>query len=210
MGGDLYDFVSLTDYEIGLLCADISGKGISAALMMAHLQALLHGRLQPCGDVRRRAAPPAVVSALNGDCWTRFAGHRYATLFYGEFDVRTNRLRYVNAGHCAPIYLSETGERIKLTAGDLPVGLFSEVDYQELQVVLPKGSALIVYTDGVTEALNLHGEDFGEQRLMRACRALPTGAKADTICELLSSEVLEWSAGVEQHDDTTILVLKAD
>lgn len=79
-----------------------------------------------------------------------------------------------------------------------------------MQVAFPKGSALIVYTDGVTDALNSHREDFGENRLMQACRALPKGAKADTICELLSSIVLEWSAGVEQHDDTTILVLKAD
>jgi len=124
MSGDLYDFLPFADSEIGLLCADISGKGISAALMMAHLQALLHGRLLPFGDVRQRAAPPAVVSALNSDVWARFAGHRYATLFYGEFDARSNILRYVNAGHCPPIYLSETGEPIKLAAGDLPLGFF--------------------------------------------------------------------------------------
>jgi serine phosphatase RsbU (regulator of sigma subunit) len=210
VSGDLYDFFAYTNSEIGLLCADISGKGISAALMMAHLRALLHGRLQPCGDIRQRPEPPALVSALNSDCWARFGGHRYATLFYGEFDARTNILRYVNAGHCSPIYLTETGEPIKLAAGDLPVGLFSEVEYQELRVTLPKGSAMIVYTDGVTDALNSHGEDFGENRLMRACRALPMGASADAICELLLSEVLEWSAGVKQHDDTTILVLKAD
>src|SRR5205085_12000946 len=84
--GDLYDFLSFSDHEVGLLCADVSGKGVSAALMMAHLQALAHGRLLPLDGCNARPAPDAFVNALNRDLRGRFGNNRYATMFYGEFD----------------------------------------------------------------------------------------------------------------------------
>jgi sigma-B regulation protein RsbU (phosphoserine phosphatase) len=128
-------------------------------------------------------------------------------MFYGEFDCRSKVLRYINAGHCPPILISEARKATKLTAGDLPVGLFPEIRYQELQVTLSEGCALVVYTDGVTDALNSQGEEFGEERLMSYCNSLPKGANAEAICMFLSRKVVEWAAGVEQFDDTTILVL---
>jgi serine phosphatase RsbU (regulator of sigma subunit) len=209
VSGDLYDFFPFSSTEIGLLCADISGKGMSAALMMAHLQALVHGRLV-ASDEMRRPAPSGFVAALNEEFRGRFGDNRYATMFYGEFDGRSKILRYVNAGHCPPILIAEGSEPQKFSAGDLPVGLIPEVTYQEHRITLSKGSAVIVYTDGVTDALNSQGEEFGECRLMSVCKSLPKGAKPDTICQLLSSKVSEWSAGVEQLDDTTILVLTVD
>ena len=209
VSGDLYDFFPFSSAEIGLLCADISGKGMSAALMMAHLQALVHGRLV-ASDEMRRPAPSGFVAALNEEFRGRFGDNRYATMFYGEFDGHSKILRYVNAGHCPPILISEGSEPKKLSAGDLPVGLIPEVTYQELRITLSKGSAVIVYTDGLTDALNSQGEEFGECRLMSVCKSLPKGAKPETICQLLSSKVSEWSAGVEQLDDTTILVLTVD
>jgi sigma-B regulation protein RsbU (phosphoserine phosphatase) len=106
--------------------------------------------------------------------------------------------------------ISETGEATKLSEGDVPVGLFPEIRYQELRVTLSGGSALVVYTDGVTDALNSQGEDFGEGRLMTFCSSFPKGANAEMICTLLSSEVSKWSAGAEQFDDTTVLVLSVD
>jgi serine phosphatase RsbU (regulator of sigma subunit) len=209
VSGDLYDFFPFSSAEIGLLCADISGKGMSAALMMAHLQALVHGRLL-ASDEMRRPAPSGFVAALNEEFRGRFGDNRYATMFYGEFDGHSKILRYVNAGHCPPILISEGDEPQELSASDLPVGLIAEVTYQELRITLSKGSAIIVYTDGLTEALNSQGEEFGECRLMSVCKSLPSGAKPETICQLLSSKVSEWSAGVEQLDDTTILVLTVD
>jgi serine phosphatase RsbU (regulator of sigma subunit) len=210
VSGDLYDFLSFGASEVGLLCADVSGKGVSAALMMAHLQALAHGRLLPLDKSGTRPAPDAFVSALNRDLQGRFGNNRYATLFYGEFDSKSRVLRYINAGHCPPILILESGEATKLTAGDLPVGLFPEIRYQELRLTLSKGCALVIYTDGVTDALNSHGEEFGEERLLRYCNSLPKGANAQTMCMLLSAQVVEWAAGVEQFDDTTILVLGVD
>jgi sigma-B regulation protein RsbU (phosphoserine phosphatase) len=210
VSGDLYDFLSFSDHEVGLLCADVSGKGVSAALMMAHLQALAHGRLLPLDETSARPAPDAFVTALNRDLRGRFGNNRYATMFYGEFDSHSTVLRYINAGHCPPILISETGEATKLSEGDVPVGLFPEIRYQELRVTLSRGSALVVYTDGVTDALNSQGEDFGEGRLMTFCSSFPKGANAEMICTLLSSEVSKWSAGAEQFDDTTVLVLSVD
>jgi serine phosphatase RsbU (regulator of sigma subunit) len=210
VSGDLYDFLSFSKKEVGMLCADVSGKGVAAALMMAHLQALAHGRLLPLGENNARPTPDAFVTVLNRDLKGRFGNNRYATMFYGEFDSQSNVLRYVNAGHCPPILISEAGEATKLTAGDLPVGLFPQVRYQELRVTLSKGCVLVVYTDGLTDALNSEGEEFGEERLMNCCASLPKGVNAEDICMLLSRTVVEWAAGVEQFDDTTILVLSVE
>lgn len=210
VSGDLYDFLSFSKSDVGLLCADVSGKGVSAALMMAHLQALAHGRLLPLDGSDRRPAPDAFVTVLNRDLRGRFGDNRYATMFYGEFDSRSNLLRYINAGHCPPILISAAGEATKLAGGDLPVGLFPQIQYQELRVMLSKGCALVVYTDGVTDALNLEGEEFGEARLLNYCNSLPKKANAEAICMLLSERVAEWAGKVEQFDDTTILVLSVE
>jgi serine phosphatase RsbU (regulator of sigma subunit) len=210
VSGDLYDFLSFSKSDVGLLCADVSGKGVSAALMMAHLQALAHGRLLPLDGNNTRPAPDAFVTALNRDLRGRFGNNRYATMFYGEFDSEREVLRYINAGHCPPILISAAGEATKLTAWDLPVGLFPEARYQELRVTLSTGCVLVVYTDGVTDALNSQGEEFGEARLLSCCTSLPKGANAEAICMLLSKRVVEWAGGVEQFDDTTILVLSVE
>ena len=210
VSGDLYDFLPFSKSEVGFLCADLSGKGVSAALMMAHLQALAHRRLIPLCEGQPRPSPDAFVTALNRDLQGRFGNSRYATMFYGEFDSQSEILRYVNAGHCPPILISESGKAMKLTAGDLPVGLFPDIRYQELSVTLSKGSGLVIYTDGVTDALNSHGEEFSEARLLGYCNSLPKGAKAEAIGMLLSNRIVEWARGVEQFDDTTILVLAAE
>jgi sigma-B regulation protein RsbU (phosphoserine phosphatase) len=210
VSGDFYDFLPFSDTEVGLLCVDVSGKGVPAALMMAHLQALVHGRLLALDPAKERPDPGAFVTALNRDLLGRFGNSRYATMFYGEFDSRTMLLRYINAGHCLPLLISERGEATELPGGDVPIGLFPEVKYQEHYVTLEKGCTVVVYTDGVTDAMNSQGEAFGEERLMSCCASLPKGANAKEICMLLSNKVAEWSAGVEQFDDMTILVLTVD
>jgi sigma-B regulation protein RsbU (phosphoserine phosphatase) len=175
--------------------------------MMSHLQALAHGRLLSADEHRAQPPPAAFVSGLNRDLRGRFGNNRYATMFYGEFDSRSKVLRYINAGHCPPILISSSGEAKKLIEGDLPVGLFPEAQYQELHLDLSKGGAVVVYTDGITDALNSQGEEFGEARLMNCCTSLPDGTSAEVIGSLISRTVREWASGVEQFDDTTILVL---
>jgi phosphoserine phosphatase RsbU/P len=97
----------------------------------------------------------------------------YATLFYGEFDSQSQILRYVNAGHMPPIFISAEGEVTRLPDGDLPVGMFPDATFQEHRVMVPRGSSIVVYTDGVSDALNSEGEEFGEERIMRCLTSLP-------------------------------------
>jgi sigma-B regulation protein RsbU (phosphoserine phosphatase) len=210
VSGDLYDFFPFCNNTVGLLCADVSGKGMSAALMMAHLQAVAHGRMLTSNEAKERPTPSTFAAMLNQDLYRRFGDNRYATLFYGEYDSDSRVLRYINAGHCRPILISETGEVTALTHGDLPIGLFQEMAYQELELSISKGCALVVYSDGLVDAVNSKGEEFGEERLVDCCKSLPKGATAQAICTYLSQCVAEWSAGLEQFDDTTILVLTVD
>ena len=208
VSGDLYDFFPFGDNAVGMLRADVSGKGMSAALMMAHLQAVAHGRMSALDQPKARPSPSTFAAMLNVDLCGRFGDSRYATMFYGEYgEYDSGMLRYVSAGHCPPILISATGEVTSLQGSDLPIGLFPEMTYRELQVTLSSGCAIVVYSDGLIDALNLQGEEFGEERLVNCCRLLPRGAPAESICTSLSQSVAEWSAGAEQFDDTTILVL---
>jgi serine phosphatase RsbU (regulator of sigma subunit) len=207
VSGDLYDFFPFGDNVVGLLCADVSGKGMSAALMMAHLQAVAHGRMLVPDQPSARPSPSAFAALLNRDLYRRFGDNRFATMFYGEYDSSIRTLRYINAGHCPPILISATGEVTVLRNGDSPIGLFPEMLYQELQITLSSGCAIVVYSDGLVDALNSEGEEFGEERLVSCCRQLPKGASAESICTSLSQRVAEWSAGAERFDDTTILAL---
>jgi serine phosphatase RsbU (regulator of sigma subunit) len=210
VSGDLYDFLSFTDGEVGLVCADVSGKGTSAALMMASLQAVAHGRLLLLDNANVRPAPDAFVAALNRDLSGRFGDNRYATLFYGEFDSQTQILRYVNGGHTPPIFISAEGEVTRLPDGDLPVGMFPDATFEEHRVIVPPGSSIVVYTDGVSDALNSAGEEFGEERIMRCLSSLPRPIDAEGICNYLAGKVAEWAAGADRSDDTTILALSVD
>ncbi len=207
VSGDLYDFLSFTDSEVGLICADVSGKGTSAALMMANLQAVAHGRLLLFDNANVRPAPDAFVAALNRDMSGRFGDNRYATLFYGEFDSQTQILRYVNAGHMPPLLISAEGEVTRLSDGDLPVGMFPDATFQERRVMVPGGCSIVVYTDGVSDAMNSEGEEFGEEGIMRCLTSLPRPMDAEGICKHLAGKVAEWAAGADRFDDTTILAL---
>jgi sigma-B regulation protein RsbU (phosphoserine phosphatase) len=183
---------------------------MSAALMMAHLQAVAHGRMLAMEEPSARPSPSAFAAMLNRDLGNRFGDNRYATMFYGEYDTSTRTLRYINSGHCPPILISGTGEVTLLPEGDLPIGLFSETTYRELRITLSNASAIVIYSDGLIDALNSQNEEFGEERLVSCCKLLPKGASAESICTSLSHHVAEWSAGTEQFDDITILVLAVD
>jgi HAMP domain-containing protein len=193
IGGDLYDFFSLGENEIGILCADVSGKGIPAALMMANLQALARARLS--------AVPPAeFVKLLNKQLAGRFGDNRYATLFWGEYNTQTAVLKYVNAGHPAPVLVHSGGEIERLDADGFPVGMFANATYSAKSANLFPGSRLVIFTDGVPDALNAGGEEFGEDRTIESCRS---ASDARGVIQA----VAEWSEGAEHFDDTTVIVV---
>lgn len=209
VSGDLYDFLGLTPDRAGLLCVDISGKGVSAALMMSNLQALARSYLSSPSTRNGDSSPAAFASMINDAIGGRFGSNRYGTMFYGEFDSTSRQLHYVNAGHPPPLLISPAGAVTVLRDGDLPVGMFAGAVYQNLGVKLTDGSALVVYTDGVTDAPNCAGETFGEERLVSFCGALPPRMSANQIAEAITAAVSNWANGGDQFDDITVLVLVA-
>jgi serine phosphatase RsbU (regulator of sigma subunit) len=205
VGGDLYDFIDLGPERIGILCADVSGKGFPAALMMSNLQAVARGRLE--GGNSADAQPAHFVEMLNQQLAGRFGDNRYATLFWAEYNARTAVLTYVNAGNPPPILGHLTGGIERLDSDGFPIGMFANARYTARDLLMPPGSRLVIFTDGLTDAQNTTEEEFGEERLIDYCETIPAGIDANGIAAGVMQAVAEWSGGTEQFDDTTVVVL---
>lgn len=200
VGGDYYDFLALASGRLGLAIADISGKGIPAALLMASLQASVRGQSQNSGNVAE------LMTQVNGLVYDASAENRYATFFYAQFDPATRRLLYTNGGHNAPILL-RGGEVLRLETGGPVVGLFRASRYEQEEIQLVPGDLLILYTDGISEAENPREEEWGEPALIEtaaACRDLPP---AEIIARIMSAADT-FASGAPQHDDMTLVVAK--
>jgi phosphoserine phosphatase RsbU/P len=202
VSGDYYDFVKLGDSKLGLTIADISGKGISAALLMASLQAALRG--QTILDGHRTTAQ--VVESLNRHLFLNTSDDRYATLFYAEYDGASRTLRYTNAGHCAPFFVCGTNVK-KLDEGGTVVGLFDSVEYQQGAVRAEPGTILVAFSDGLLEPENVYGEEFGTARLSSEVLRL-RDVPAESLAEALLSSVEQWAGTPEQADDMTVIVAR--
>jgi serine phosphatase RsbU (regulator of sigma subunit) len=206
VGGDLYDFFDLGQERIGILCADVSGKGIPAALMMANLQAVarahLGGRLDGRGAQAGRS-----LEILNQELTGRFGDNRYATLFWAAYDADTWILTYVNAGNPPPILISSAGEVERLNSDSFPIGMFADAQYAARELHLQPGSRLVIFSDGLTDAQNAAEEEFGDERLIGFCKGIALGVDAEGVAGRLMQAVAEWSAGTEQFDDTTVVVV---
>jgi serine phosphatase RsbU (regulator of sigma subunit) len=206
IGGDLYDFFDLGQERIGILCADVSGKGIPAALMMANLQAIARAHLRD-GTDGPSAPPDHFVQILNQQLTGRFGDDRYATLFWAEYNARTALLTYVNAGQPAPILLRSTGEIERLDSVNFPIGMFANSRYTARELRMSPGSRLVIFSDGLTDAQNTEEEEFGDERLIECCKAIVTGIDAKAVAEHVMRVAAEWSVGTEQFDDTTVVVI---
>jgi serine phosphatase RsbU (regulator of sigma subunit) len=206
VGGDLYDFFDLGQKQLGVLCADVSGKGVPAALMMANLQALAHANVGAFPD--GSAQPPALfVQRLNEAFVGRFGNNRYATLFWAEYDTQTRILKYVNAGHEPPILIRPTGEIERLETSGFPIGMFRRAGYASTELPVEAGSRIVIFTDGLADAQTPSGEEFGHEGVIDCCRG-PAGAlSAEQLVERLMQAADSWSAGAERFDDTTVVVV---
>jgi phosphoserine phosphatase RsbU/P len=204
VSGDYYDFLPLGLGRLGIALADISGKGISAALIMASLQAAL--RIQAMSNGRGPGSTAQIVTRLNQHLYRSTAADRFATLFYGVYDVQTHRLEYTNAGHPAPLCIS--GKQVqRLSAGGTVLGLFDDRQFESQIVDIAPGSLLIAYSDGLTEAENADAEEFEEQRVLDA--ALGMGqAPARAVLKNLLEAVNQWTGPAEQSDDITVIVAR--
>ena len=211
IGGDYYDFVELRDRAIGIALADVSGKGVAAALIMSVVQASLR-IISSEGDV----PPPRLVARMNQFVYRSTPASKYATFFYAQLDQQRRQLRYVNAGHNAP-YLLRAGrpstadsappEIEELSVGGTVVGMFPEMEYEEATVELCPGDVLLAFTDGVPEAHNPEDEEFGEERLQQLLRQT-AHLPANEISARLSDEMKDWIRDAEQYDDLTFIVMK--
>jgi sigma-B regulation protein RsbU (phosphoserine phosphatase) len=211
IGGDYYDFVDLGDGRIGIALADVSGKGVAAALIMSVVQASLR-IISSEGGI----TPPRLVARMNEFVYRSTPASKYATFFYAQLDDRRRELRYVNAGHNPP-YLLRAGRQStatstppeieELSAGGTVVGMFPEMEYEEATVELCPGDILLVFTDGVPEAHNPENEEFGEERLQQLLRQT-AHLPANEISARLTGEMKDWIRDAEQYDDLTFIVMK--
>jgi sigma-B regulation protein RsbU (phosphoserine phosphatase) len=202
VSGDYYDFIRLSPCRIGIAVADISGKGISAALLMASLQAAL--RSQAVLDANGSTAQ--LVGRLNHHLFHNTSDDRYATFFYGVFDSSTRTLEYTNAGHCAPVFVAD-GKVTKLDTGGTVVGLFAEAEYESGTINAPPDSLLVVFSDGLIEPENVYGEEFGTQRLSDEILR-HRDAPPQRLAESLIDSAEQWAGTPEQADDMTVVVAR--
>ncbi|MGA8869006.1 MAG: SpoIIE family protein phosphatase, partial [Candidatus Sulfotelmatobacter sp.] len=229
VSGDYYDFLSASSHKLILAVGDISGKGISAALLMATIHSAVRaysveklpqmrepvavgavagaGRIMAAWPEGVEVSPAALLSLLNHQLYESTPPEKYATLFLGIYDGRLHRLTYTNGGHLPPILISTDGSIRRLEAGGTVVGLFDNVDYDEDSVQMKPGEIFVAYSDGITEPENDFGE-FGEARLInlvRSNRHLPL----PQISQIVTTAVDDWIGDQEQPDDVTLVLARA-
>lgn len=201
VGGDYFDFLDLGQQRLGLVIGDVSGKGIAAALLMANLQANLRSQ---CALALTH--PELFLRSVNRLFYENSTDSSYASLFFGAYDDSSQRLRYANCGHLSGLILRRNGDCTRLDSTGTLVGLFQNWDCQFAESELAPGDLLALYTDGITEASNNEGQEFGEESLvegLRRHRDLP----CQTLVKALADDVRTFSPH-EQHDDITLIVAK--
>jgi phosphoserine phosphatase RsbU/P len=206
VGGDYYDFLPMGEHSIGIALADVAGKGIAAALIMAVVQASLRIIAS-----ENNVSLPELAAKMNRFLHRSTGFNSYATFFYARLDEDRRQLRYVNAGHNPPYLVRalEDAPIEELATGGMIIGMFPFANYEESVVDLQTGDVLIAFTDGVTEALNPAEEEFGEERLQELIRrvaALPV----QEMTAAISHELREWIGDAPQHDDLTFVVMKVN
>jgi serine phosphatase RsbU (regulator of sigma subunit) len=204
VGGDYYDFLDLGSGRLGLVLADIAGKGMSAALLMANLQANLRGQYAlALEDI------PGLLRSVNRLFYKNTEPSHYATTFFAVYEDDTRLLRYVNCGHNPPMLLRATGEIVRLNATATVLGLFEEWDCSVAQRELAPGDVLVIYTDGISEAGESDdgdSEEFGEERLMAAMRNGRHQSAVEILDDILR-DVQQFSPD-QQADDMTLIVAR--
>jgi sigma-B regulation protein RsbU (phosphoserine phosphatase) len=202
VSGDYYDFIKTGPDRLGIALADISGKGIFAALLMASLQASLRSTAMLDGD----GGTADLVSKLNRHLFRNTSDDRYATFFYAVYDERVRTLTYTNAGHLAPFFICD-GNVQELEEGGTVVGLFEEFPFTQGVINVGPGSLLVLFSDGLTEPENVYGEEFGRQRV-RAEILRQMSVPPQRLAENLIASAEQWAGTPEQADDITVVVAR--
>ncbi len=201
VGGDYYDFIPSNTEKLAVCLGDVSGKGIPAAMLMSNLQATLRG--QTLSNV----SPKECLSRANTLLFHSTDFQKFATVFYGILDYKSHQLIYTNGGHDDPILFVNGKEPRRLSIGGTVLGFVENFAYTEEKVDLKPGDFFIIYSDGITEAMNLQEEEFGEERLMSIIEESQSTSPQNLIDEILAS--VRAHAGTAPHmDDMTLVVIK--
>jgi serine phosphatase RsbU (regulator of sigma subunit) len=212
VGGDYYDFLELRPGRLALVLADIAGKGVSGALLMANLQANLRSQYALAVDDL-----PQLLASVNRLFYENSGDASYATLFFADYCDSTRKLRYVNCGHLPPLLLranrnsqsgsSETPKAEWLNPTCTVMGLFETWQCEIAEVQLHPGDTLVLYTDGITEAEDVDGEEFTASRLL-ATVVSHADLDAESLLQVISAAVQQFSGGGDQQDDITLVIAR--
>jgi sigma-B regulation protein RsbU (phosphoserine phosphatase) len=212
VSGDYYDFLKFDNRFMGLALGDICGKGISAALLMANLQATLRSNVFARGtdaqhsDISGDGGVAGVVKVLNQQIYNFTSANKFASFFYAVYDDLQSTFTYCNAGHNPPLYFTDSGFR-RLSTGGTVVGIFPDAEFEQETIQIMSGDILVAYTDGIIESVNEYGEEFGEQRLIDLVRG-KSDMPAEKLQKAIVDEVLGWAFEEERDDDMTLIVAR--
>lgn len=201
IGGDYYDFIEREDGRLVVALGDVSGKGTAAALLMSSLHAAVHAQ------AASHSSLVETITNVNKYLAENIPSNRFVTLFYAELDPKSGSLAFVNAGHNPPIIVHESGTVEQLSSGGLPLGIIPDTDYREGRTQLQPGDVLVIYSDGVSEAINPGGEEFGPDRL---CHVVSENlnATAAGIRDRIESALTTFVQGTPANDDITLVIVK--
>src|SRR5262245_39552559 len=201
IGGDYYDFIQREDGNLVVALGDVSGKGTAAALLMSSLHAAIHTQADTHDSI------VSTIEAVNRYLTESIPPNRFVTLFYAELDPEIGRLTFLNAGHNPPLIVHAGGTMEQLASGGLPLGIMADADFREGRTQLQPGDVLVVYSDGVSEAVNPSGEEFGPTRLYEVV-ARNLDASAGGIRDRIESALTKFCQGTPAADDITLVIVK--
>jgi len=202
VGGDYYDFIKITDTKTAIALGDVSGKGLPASMLMANLQATLRGQLLFSSCVRD------CIKRANNLLYKSTDETKFVTCFFGILDTEKNTLTFCNAGHNEAVLVKDN-KKIMLDIGGFPLGCFEDADYSEGEILFDRGSTVVVFSDGITEAMNENEEQYGEQRLYEFVEK-----KSELSSRHLANDIIwdlkRFISGMSQSDDITLMIIKRD
>jgi sigma-B regulation protein RsbU (phosphoserine phosphatase) len=201
VGGDYYDFVPLKDGRLAFCLGDVSGKGMPAAMLMSNLQATLRGQTIACTNARE------CLERSNRLLYHSTDAQKYATLFYGVLNPMDHILSFANAGHNNPIKVSPKGTYERLKTIGIPLGFLEEFDFSEHSTPMQPGDILILFSDGISEAMNAQEEEFEEENILNIVKENLKSTPEELI-DIIVNAVRKHASDVPQMDDMTLLIIK--
>jgi len=201
IGGDYYDFIQRSDGRMVVALGDVSGKGTAAALLMSSLHAAVHAQVDTHDSLVK------TIGAVNRYLVESIPPNRFVTLFYAELDPKSGGLAFLNAGHNPPLIVHAGGTMEQLASGGLPLGIMADADFREGRTRLYPGDVLVIYSDGVSEAVNPGGEEFGPTRLYETV-ARNLDSSAAGIRDRIEAALTKFCQGTPAADDITLVIVK--